>query len=367
VTTTCPAPEQLAAAASGEDDAVAMHAEACASCGPLLAEQRSMSALLRHLPAPPLVGDQRRTLEALMQARLDEPVSARRRFPVTVGIVAVAAAATVAIVMALPGSESEQATAPVTSGVVVVSAVGSSVAVLDRARPAVIDMSLADADRNPRVAAPAPTGPTPAEPTPAEPPRDEVVTLRAGTVMIDTRDHRDAVDVVAGPTTLHVADAKVRITARAGAVETVQVFAGSVEMTVGSQRTTIEDVWEAPAAARTPPVEPTTTTTTALTKATAKAEPKVIKPKLSPREQSLSDFREGWTSFHDGEFDDALESFNRANDPIVLEDAAYWAAVSTQRLGHRDDAVVRFRAFVVAFPSSPRVDDARHAIDVLTE
>ena len=359
----CPTPEQIAAAASGEDDAVATHAEDCASCGPLLAEQRDTATLLRRLPAPPLVGDQRRTLEALMRARLDEPVPARRRFPVTVGIVAVAAAATVAIVMALPGNESEEASTPVASGVVVVgspAAVGSSVAVVERARPAVIDMSLADADRNPRIVAPTPTASTP-----AEPPRDQVVTLRAGILTIDTRDHRDAVDVVAGPTTLHVADAKVRITARAGAVESVQVFAGSVEMTVGNQHTTIEDVWEAPAATPTPPAPPVeATTTVALTK--AKAEPKVIKPKLSPREQSMSDFREGWTSLHDEELEDAVVAFDHATDPIVLEDAAYWAAVATQRLGHRDDAVVRFRAFVVAFPSSPRIDDARHAIDVLT-
>ena len=357
MTTPCPTPDRIAAAASGEDDEVTLHAETCPTCGPLVVDQRDMAVLLHQLPAPPLVGDQRRTLEALMQARLDEPVSARRRFPVTVAIVAVAAAATVAIVMALP-HESEDVEVPVASGVVVVP----PAAVEPVARPAVVDISLADADRTPRVVA------SPTAPTPVESPRDEVVTLRAGTVLIDTRDHRDAVDVVAGPTTLHVADAKVRITARAGAVESVQVFAGSVEMTVGKQHTTIEDVWEAPPSARTPPAPPAEPTrVAAVVKAMPKAEPKIVKPKLSPREQAMSDFREGWTSLHDEEYEDALAAFDRATDPIVLEDAAYWAAVATQRLGHRDDAVVRFRAFVVAFPSSPRIDDARHAISVLTE
>jgi hypothetical protein len=329
--TKCPPVERLAAAASGEDELVALHAEVCDRCGPLLAEPCDAGQLVRRLPAPPLVGDQRRTLAALVAAGADRvPPPRRSRWPI-VAAVMVGVAAVAAVVATLPAHEE----------------VRDPIALAPAPPPPV-----------------QPPAPPPVKPPPPPKPPEIVATaadytrladrvkLRTGTLAIDARE-RTPVVVVAGDAALHVDNSKLEITARAGMVATVHVFAGSVELVQGSRRTMIVagDVWEAPrpVTAAPPPIEAA-----------------VVHPDPpTPAEVALAEFRAGWTALRDGHRAEAIAAFDRATDLVVAEDASYWAAVACERDGQLAEALRRFRAFLAAFPTSPRIDAARAAIQRL--
>ncbi|HTR53756.1 MAG TPA: tetratricopeptide repeat protein, partial [Kofleriaceae bacterium] len=64
---------------------------------------------------------------------------------------------------------------------------------------------------------------------------------------------------------------------------------------------------------------------------------------------------------------DAVAAFDRATDPIVAEEAMFWAAVCAGRAGDDDDSARRLRAFLARFPHSPRRHDARAALEQLTD
>jgi TolA-binding protein len=55
-------------------------------------------------------------------------------------------------------------------------------------------------------------------------------------------------------------------------------------------------------------------------------------------------------------------AFDRANDPVVVEEAMFWAAIASERAGNLDEAARRLRTFVERFPSSPWLEAARAAI-----
>lgn len=391
----CPLPERLAAAASGDDAEAAAHAASCATCRDQLATQTAMRSLLHRLPAPPLVADQRRTLEAVVQARADElaDTTPRRRPTAIVGIVAFAAAATVALAIGVPrGAHEDDAvpsTQPRSTGTVGTvtpapapapspspspSLASSSSDTPSRpsvALRAVIDLSAADADRV------SPSGTSPAT-------HDEVVTLRGGTMIVDARERRAPVDVVTGSTTLHVADAKVKITAFAGKVSHVEVIAGSVQMDRNGQHTVIHDDWTAPAAPSASPAAiepkkaPASDDVTSLDPPSRAGTPSDhpargngpdsrTKPDapVTRAQRAMTEFRAGWAELHAEHFPEAIAHFDRATDPVVSEDATYWAAIACERAGKQDEAVTRLRAFVTAFPKSPRHADARRVLTKL--
>ena len=82
-------------------------------------------------------------------------------------------------------------------------------------------------------------------------------------------------------------------------------------------------------------------------------------------ESPVAAFRIGWEALRAQRHDDAIAAFDRATDPAVAEDAAFWAAIAAQRAGYIDDARKRLDAFLTRFPDSPRAGDAREARRVL--
>jgi hypothetical protein len=78
---------------------------------------------------------------------------------------------------------------------------------------------------------------------------------------------------------------------------------------------------------------------------------------------SLAAFREGWAARDAGRDADAVAAFDRATDPVVAEEAKFWAAICAGRAGHREDSARRLRAFLEEYPSSTRAGDARNALD----
>src|SRR5687768_2381861 len=91
----CPPPEQLAAAASGEDDESAQHALDCVSCALVIEEQRQLIDLVQRARMAPL-GDRRRdalAAEIMAAADLAPRSPIRKGWPIAVGVVAAAACA----------------------------------------------------------------------------------------------------------------------------------------------------------------------------------------------------------------------------------------------------------------------------------
>lgn len=320
----CPAPARLAAAASGDDAGVLAHAAACAHCATSIAEQRDLVAQARAaLPAPaPLTDARRRALAAEVMAHADAvppPVDARPRILVAVGALAIAALALIIIQQRGP-----RATAP-----------AIDIASLEPTQPmtdeqtAVLDPAPADERRPAELAARG------ADFVREQRDWADVITLRSGELSVDARD-REPVTVVAGDTRVRIARARVTVVARNSVIVTAHVFAGSAEITRGTQRHLIAtgEIWTPPP----PPPEPTSPTA------------------------SLDAFRRGWKALHAERYADAIAAFDRATDPVVLEDATFWAAIACERAGNPGDAAKRLRAFIERFPASPRLDAARTAL-----
>lgn len=158
----------------------------------------------------------------------------------------------------------------------------------------------------------------------------DIIALRGGSVTLDALETRD-VEVTARNTTVRVDRAKVRVIARRGAIASVTVFAGAAEITAGGKRTVVEAgmVWLAP------PVGPAA---------------------------ALDEFRTGWEALRAGKLRAAITAFDRARDPVVAEDAAYWAAIASARAGDRDAALRRLQAFLAKFPESPHLEAAHRAL-----
>jgi TolA-binding protein len=156
----------------------------------------------------------------------------------------------------------------------------------------------------------------------------DTIELRDGTLSIDARD-RSPVAVAIGDTTIHVANAHVEIVAAHGVIVSAHAFAGSVERTSPESKAVISagEVW-------TPP----------------------------PAAASLAAFRAGWSALHANRNADALIMFERATDPVISEEATFWAAIAAQRSGDHDGATRRFHAFLDAYPGSARADAARAAL-----
>lgn len=337
--TTCPPASALARFASGElDEVAAEHARACVTCRGLLEEQRDVRALAAGLAPPALSRSHRAALAAEVMARSDlaappddEDIALPVRSRASFAIAGFAAVAAIAAIL-LSRGEREQPVAP--------------------APPAPVAIA------PPPVAPPAPRTIESASPPPAAPPKatvrgatadfawrgsDEIVHLRDGALAVDAVDARP-VQIVAGETRVAVARARADVKARRGVIQTVTVIAGSVEVVAAGKRHVIEAgmTWERPSEAK--PVAP----------------PPIDAPALA-----LAAFRDGWTALREGRHRDAIAAFDRATDPVVAEDAAYWAAVATERAGDREAAADRFAAFAARFPHSPRATTASATADRL--
>lgn len=208
----CPAPEQLAAAASGEAPAVVAHAATCERCSGVVDEQRELIALARRLPVPSLPSARRSELAAEVMAHSDVVAArGRSRWVVVAGALAAAA---LAIVIARR---------PVAPEAVVLAVPAST----EASQPTV---ALAEHERAP-------------DPVVAT---AELVRISDGELAIDARD-RAPITVVVGDTRV-VVRAKATIVARDGVIVSARVFAGSAEIATAGRVLVIEagDVWTRP-------------------------------------------------------------------------------------------------------------------------
>lgn len=321
----CPSLGRLAAAASGEDALAIVHAEACVRCGALLAEQQELVAAARGVRAPRLSDERRRVLAAEVMAGADVALEPRwRGGRVMLGAVGLSAAAIAAVVLASlwsmrsPGAPDLAETLPsareaTTVDIRAVAHEHLAPPPLHRFAEVVAHGAdyarAADADR-------------------------DVVRLREGELAIDARD-RDPVTVVAGDTSVVIARSSAKVVARGGVIVTAQVFAGTAEITTHGRRRVVDEgeVWVP--SKRPAPSVPST---------------------------GFEAFRGGWEALRDARYADAIEAFDRATDPGVAEDAAFWAAIACERAGQLDAAARRLGAFVERFPSSPRIEAARAAL-----
>jgi TolA-binding protein len=367
----CPSVEALAAAAAGEHVRAAAHAEQCAECASLLAQQLELRTLARTLE-PPRLSPLRRAKLALAHDPADEIRVLAQRLPAPVldpARRAQLAADTLARADALPASRAPW----FALGAIAMAAVIAVVVYTSRREPLVAvhwpvlappapaphapSIASSSVSNTPSVVAPAPApGPTPAPGAAAKSlatvasvskgsatitgdadftrdARDahDTIQLRDGTLSVDARD-RTPVAVAIGDTTIRVTNAHVEIRAAHGVIVSAHAFAGSVERTSPESKAIISagEVW-------TPP----------------------------PPEAALAAFRAGWSALHDGRNADALAAFERASDPVIAEEAAFWAAVAAQRANDREGAAQRFRAFLDAYPQSTRADAARAALQKL--
>jgi hypothetical protein len=117
-------------------------------------------------------------------------------------------------------------------------------------------------------------------------------------------------------------------------------------------------------------IEPGEATTPRVKRSTFAAAGSGEMPRATIERQTLLEanhqaFREGWEALREQRFDAAITAFDRASDPVVAEDAAFWAAIAAQRAGRTDDARRRLTNFLQRFPASPRADDARTALESL--
>lgn len=317
---TCPSLGRIAAAASGEDALAIAHAAGCARCGRLLAEQQELHAAARRMRAPRLDDARRRVLAAEVMAASDVALEPRwRGGRVMVGAGGVAALGLAAVVVASlstlrgPGAPDLAEALPAVGEATTVEL--CAVAHEEVVAPGVAEVVAHGADF-------------------ARSAGGEVVELRDGELAIDARD-REPVTIVAGDTSVVIARSRATVVARGGVIVTAQVFAGTAEVTAHGKRQVVDagEVW-VPTRPPAPPVAST----------------------------GFDAFRAGWQALREARHADAIEAFDRATDPAVAEDAAFWAAIACERAGRLDDAAVRLRAFVDRFPASPRLDAARAAL-----
>lgn len=338
----CPPVERLAAAASGEDDAILDHLDTCVACQLVVEEQSAVRALatlaVRTPSAPRLSSVQREQLGAEILARADLLAMPRRRARPILATGLAAAAVALALGMGALRSRSPAQTVDVAT-----IEVPTSEPLAPRVTFSVSGPAPVLAPRAPISSAQAPTtvmterratldGSARYSSTVVA--DREIVTLASGELTVDTNSGvTHPVHVVTGDTTLALQRAKVKVIATKGAIAQVSVFAGTAEITVGGKTQVIEAgmVWERPA---------------------------------SPQDSSVA-FQEGWAALREGRNADAIAAFDRAVDPMVAEDALYWAAIASERDGDPAGARQRYEVLVDKFPSSPRSKQARAALSRL--
>jgi hypothetical protein len=327
---TCPGQSRIAAAAAGEDPAVIDHARDCLSCRALLRDQQLVVDAARVLARPRLRPERRAALAAEVMAQSDavahQPWRGERVMAVVAG--AVAAAAVITIVLASGIESSDPPNAPEVASIEELSIKSGASAQLDPvAAPSRASLIARGADYA-RV----------------QRGDQDLVTLRDGELSVDATDSKP-VTIIAGDTRVTIASSRATVVARGGVIVTTHVFAGTAHVTTNGGRAQVidaGDVWMRPP-------EPTP----------------VVEPVAAS--DSMSAFRIGWEALRAHHNAQAVAAFDRATDPVVAEDAAFWAAIATERTGDLDGAATRLRSFLDRFPSSPRAEAARAALDRVTK
>jgi hypothetical protein len=251
----------------------------------------------------------------------DVAASHRPRIAIAIGFGAAVAAA-IAIVMARGASESAPQQ-PVSSAPPVVRTITPLPVAPEPTKPTVIELEGARYTIEPSGA----------------------IRLREGGVLIEAAT---PTEVKLDATTIKLAAGRAEIHARRGVIASVHVFAGSAQIVrTGSSTTVIVgETWEPQ------PTQPT--------------QP----PHAPPREPVVSGaewFRRGWLALREHREADAIAAFDRATEPSIAEDAAFWAAIAAERAGDSKAALARFERFLVEHPRSDRASAAtEHLRDLRT-
>lgn len=344
----CLSPEVLAALAAGEGapggdgGEAAAHAESCAACRREVAAQRELRALLGAVPAPRLARARREELAAEVLARADErPVQrrARRRVIAVVAPLAVAAAAA-AVVLAVRGP-APSASEPTRTA----ERPGAHVRDSDSASSAGPGPQRPDPGQDPAGAVRAAGGvraalPGASDPAPGSGPAEPALAASGAAEAAGSSNGGPDAEPSAEPGQAPGGPSENRTGSAAGprrpAVRSNAVFAGAGEATGPGRRRVVEagTIWDGTGA--------------------------------PPSATALAAFREGWTALREQRHAAAIAAFDRAADPVIAEDAAYWAAIAAERAGDHAAARRRLSDFLARFPASPRAPAARLAVERLS-
>ncbi len=296
---TCPSEGRLAAAVAGEDDGAADHAAACARCGAIVADGRAIRAALASLRAPSPRRQAAMLAEVLAEAeRVAAPRRATPRGGWRIAVAAVVVAAMVTGAAAGVGAVRRRVAAQRSLAVEVLRPAATPPRRLGAARATA---------RAPGVSAVTPMAPVAVAPVAVVPVAPVAVVVPVAPVVAASADASSPVAAVVEPR-------------RRAAPE------------------------------RASPVAPVAASSVAAPSVEASAPP-----------SGVAAFRAGWEALRAGQPRVARAHFERADDPAVREDAAYWAAVASERAGERVEAARRFREFARLYPASPRAADARAA------
>jgi hypothetical protein len=332
---TCPSEARLAAAASGEDPGVGgasgrgvdviEHSRECLRCRALVMEQRQLLASVRQLGRPALRPDRRARLAAEVMAASDFAMPrwrGERVMAVAASVVVLAAVATLVVASRPPAGQVPDR---------------PDIASLDEPAIKSTQRRYLDPVAPPQRAAIIGKGAVYARQQRGD---VDIVALRDGEVSVDATA-AEPVTIVAGDTRVMIVASRAKVVARRGVIVTTHVFAGTASVTTNGRVQVIDagDVWMRP------------------------PEPKPI----SQATDSLASFRRGWEALRVQRHDEAIAAFDRATDPVVAEDATFWAAIATERAGDPDGAATRLRDFLVRFPQSPRAETARAALLRVTQ
>jgi hypothetical protein len=328
----CPSSARLAAAASGEDLAASEHLGDCASCRAVVSEQRELIVAARLMRVPPLRVEHRRLLAAEVMARSELEDAQRPWRGGRVMAIAASFVAAAAMIMLVIATRELGSAMPQPSEVASIDEPAIEIAGVAR-----LDPVLRSAPGSLRAA----VSSVGADFARARRGDLDIVTLRDGEVSIDATD-REPVTIVSGDTRVTIAGSRAKIVARGGVIVTTHVFAGTAQVTANGRSLVVDggDVWM--------------------------REPEVNRDEHRIAD-SLAAFRTGWEALRAHHHPQAIAAFDRATDPVVAEDATFWAAIATERAGDSEGAAVRLRRFLELFPSSPRAEAARAALQRVTE
>lgn len=297
-----------------EHTELAEHLRVCLMCQRELAHQRELHVRARALPAPSMSRARRGQLAAAILAAAEQAPLRRRQLVPWLS----AATAAIALIVSAPLLPPRDLAPPRSEAPVLAVSGPEELATVSITRVELLE-------------APPPLAPARVDTLHAQLTHDviggrDVLTLAEGVVTVDSRAARD-VEIRVAETIIRVSSGQVRVHARRGVLQSVQVIVGAAVIeTPGHQLQIAHDtVWLAA-----PPHD----------------------------ERSAAAFREAWLALRAGRSVEAIAAFDHATDPAHAEDAAYWAAITAQRAG-LSDAATRLDSFVRRFPGSPHAAHAR--------
>ncbi len=279
------------------------HVAECLDCRRRMELDRRTRQALRGMPAPRMTAAHRAEMAAELLARVSLAPPAPRRGRVLIATLT-ALAASLAVALAWPRS---------------VESTSATLAMPSPESPSLRSSNVAALEEPPLVAAPKLEASGGAVLSRRVGVDRDVLSLSDGVIELDTRTARN-VDVRVGDAVIRVDDAAVKITARQRAIVSVQVIVGAARITSADQHVVLQrdSLWM---------------------------------PGPSPKQQSMSTFKDAWLALRAGRNHEAVELFDRVTDPVAIEEATYWAAVAAKRAGDAD-ASDRLARFLEKFPDS---------------